>query len=446
MPDRPRGPSIRLWSTYQVLAHPMSSLPRWFQRYGDPLLVPTINGNVVMTGRPELVKQIFASSAASYSPFAADGIAALTGPRSVFQLRDVEHRRHRRLIMPSFHGARMRAYAEAMRDTTRTVLGEAAGRGTVRLHDLTQRISLEVIIRAVFGVQEPQRVQAFATAITTMVDAVSPSFLFMPFLQREMFGVGPYARFRRTFTALDEMLRDQIARSRRGGEGQDVLSMLLHARDEDGDQLDDDEIRDELRTLLFAGHETTAIALCWAVDAVGRHPDVARRLQGELLELGDEPEAEAIAKLPYLEAVCNESLRLYPIVTEVLRNLHQPMELGGYSLRPPTAVSACILEVHRNPTLYPEPHAFRPERFLDRKYGPHEFLPFGGGHRRCIGAAFASFELRVVLGTLLREFEVALLDPSTPRAVRRNVTMAPEGGVPVTLVRARPGSVRAAAA
>src|SRR5690606_32958748 len=234
-----------------------------------------------------------------------------------------------RLIMPSFHGARMRAYADAMQQTTRAVVGAAAGTGTVPLHTLTQRISLEVILRTVFGVQGPARVRAFSQAITTQVEATSPLFVFMPFLQRELGGVGPFARFRRTFEALDAMLREQVERSRADDGGQDVLHMLLQARDEDGGRLDDEEIRDELRTLLFAGHETTAIALCWAVDAVGRHPAVAERLRDELATLPPDADPEALAKLPYLEAVCNETLRLYPIVTEVLRGLHEPMELGG---------------------------------------------------------------------------------------------------------------------
>jgi cytochrome P450 len=446
MPDRPPGPAIRLWATYQILAHPMTSMPAWFRRYGDPMRVPAMNGNVVMTARPELVKQIFAAPGSTYGTFAVEATSMLTGKRSMFQARGEEHRRHRQLVMPSFHGSRMRAYAHAMQDITRAVIGSAAGAGPIQLHALTQRISLDVILQTVFGVQEPARVKTFGTAITTMVAAAHPLFMFMPFLQRAPLGLGPWAKFRRTYEALDELLREQLERTRARGEGDDVLSMLLQARDEAGGGLDDEEIRDELRTLLFAGHETTAIALCWAVDAIGRHPAVAERLAAELATLPPEADPEAIAKLPYLEAVCNESLRLYPIVTEVLRGLHEPMELGGYSLAPPTVVSASILGVHRNPELYPEPEAFRPERFLERKFGPHEFLPFGGGHRRCIGAAFAGFELRVVLGTLLREFDVALQSPTVPRPVRRNVTLAPEGGVPVIITAARPGSVTAAAA
>ncbi|MCA9706669.1 MAG: cytochrome P450, partial [Myxococcales bacterium] len=433
MPDRPPGPSLRLWSTFRFLRYPMTVIPEWFARYGDPLYVPAVNGDVVMTAQPALVKQIFSTPASSYGPFAAAGVAALTGPRSVFQLRDQEHRRHRRLIMPSFHGSRMRAYAADMQRAARHVFDGAVGRGPVPLHTLTQRISLEVILRTVFGVQEPARVDRFSDAITEMVEAISPMFIFMPFLQRELWGLSPYARFRRRFEQLDALLVEQVERARQAEGGEDILSMLLTARDEEGDRLDDQEIRDELRTLLFAGHETTGIALCWAVDAVGRRRPVAERLADELAALGPEPEPEALAKVPYLEAVCNETLRRYPIVTEVLRTLHEPMELGGYALRPPTAVAACILGVHQREDLYPEPDAFRPERFLERKFGPHEFLPFGGGHRRCIGAAFAGFELQIVLGTLLREYDVRLQSPAPPRPVRRNVTMAPDDGVPVVV-------------
>ena len=452
MPDLPPGPPIRLWNTYQVLAHPMTAMPDWFRRYGDPMLVRTINGNVVMTAQPELVKQIFAAPGSTYGTFAAKGTAVLTGPRSLFQFRGEPHRRHRQLLMPPFHGSRMRAYAAAMQEITRDVIGSAVGTGRVPLHELTQRISLEVILRTVFGVQGPERVRAFTEGIQGLVANTNPLFLFMPFLQRAPLGLGPWAKFTRARDVLEQLLCEQVALTRARGGGEDVLSLLLEARDEQGESLDDQEIRDELRTLLFAGHETTAIALCWAVDAIGRHPAVAERLAEELASLpahGDgqgAADAEAIAKLPYLEAVCNESLRLYPIVTEVLRGMHETIELGGYTVRPPNSVSASIWGVHMNPEIYPEPSTFRPERFLERKYGPHEFLPFGGGHRRCIGAAFAGFEMRVVLGTLLREFTVKLCEPHAPRPVRRNVTLAPEGGVPVILTADRPGSVTAAAA
>ncbi len=445
MAARIPGPSLRLWNTYQALAKPMTSMPRWFRRYGDPFMVPVINGNIVMTARPELVKQIFGGHRSGYSPFASDGVGALTGPRSLFQLRDQAHRRHRRLIMPPFHGSRMRAYAHDMQQTAREVFSEAAGRGPIPLHPLTKRISLEVILRTVFGVQDGERVSEFSAAITELVDATSPLFLFMPFTQRELWGMGPYARFRRVWDRVDRMLQAQIDDAREHGESTAILSMLLQARDEDGSSLDDGEIRDELRTLLFAGHETTAIALCWAVDAVGRHPAVAERLVGELRALGPDPDPEALAKVPYLDAVCNETLRLFPIVTEVLRQLHEPTTLGEHELTPPTAVSASILGVHRREDLYPEPEVFRPERFEERKFGPHEFLPFGGGHRRCIGAAFAGFEMRIVLGTLLCELGVTLQDPRAPHPVRRNVTMAPSTPVPVVLDRAAVGRVCTAA-
>ena len=239
MPTRPPGPSMRLWTTAQVIARPLQCMPRWLERYGDPVLLPTVNGDVVLTARPELVKRIFAQPAATYSPFAAQGITALTGPRSVFQIRDREHRRHRRLMMPPFHGSRMRAYAAAMHQTAREVFDQAADSGPVVLHDLTKRISLEVILRTVFGVQEPARVRGFAERITALVDATSPLFLFMPFLQRDLWGMGPYARFRRVWDELDHMLQQQLERARDQDGGEDVLSLLLQARDEDGEGLDD---------------------------------------------------------------------------------------------------------------------------------------------------------------------------------------------------------------
>jgi len=447
MPDRPPGPSNRLWSTIQVVARPMTSMTGWFARYGDPIHVPTINGNVVMTAQPALVKQIFSAPGTTYSPFAPEGIEALTGPRSLFQLRGAEHRRHRRLIMPAFHRARMRAYAADIQQATREIFDQAVGQGPRVLHQLTQRISLEVILRAVFGVQAPAQVEAFTRAITELVDRTSPVFVFAPFLQRELWGLSPYARFRRAFERFDALIAQQVVLTRRrDDDGHDMLSMLLAARDEEGHGLDDLDVRDELRTLLFAGHETTGIALSWAVDLVGRHPAVARRLVDELSALGPDAPPESFTQAPYLEAVCNETLRLYPIVTEVLRTLHEPLELGGYALRPPTAVSPSILGVHRRPELYPEPERFRPERFIERTFGPHEFLPFGGGHRRCVGAAFASFEMRVVLGTVLREYAIHLCSPVAPPPVRRNITIAPRGGVPVVITRAAPGSVSAAAA
>ena len=214
---------------------------------------------------------------------------------------------------------------------------------------------------------------------------------------------------------------------------EDILSLLLAARDEAGDAMHDDELRDELMTLLFAGHETTAIAIAWACYWLHRHPPVLERLRAEVDALGDDPQPDAIVRLPYLDAVCNEVLRLHPIAPDVPRQLVGPLELAGYTLGPPLCVDAAITLLHRREDLYPDPDSFRPERFLARRFGPFEFTPFGGGHRRCIGAAFATYELKIVLATFLRHAHLELAEPGEVRPARRNIVLGPSTGVRMRL-------------
>jgi cytochrome P450 len=196
----------------------------------------------------------------------------------------------------------------------------------------------------------------------------------------------------------------------------------------------DTEVKDELRTLLVAGHETTATGLAWALYHLHRAPEALRRLEEELAPLGPEPEPEALARLPWLAAVCDEALRLHPVVHLVARRLRGPFTLRGYALPPGMGVMVSIVSIHADPAVYPEPERFRPERFLERRFSPFEYLPFGGGARRCIGAAFALYEMKVVLGTLLAAHCFALASERPVRPVRRNVTMAPDRDVALLYV------------
>ena len=429
MPTLPPGPRGRLLSTYRVLTKPYEYLPRWLATYGDPFTIKTLNGNVVMTANPADVRTVFATPPDRFASFATRGLAPFLGERSMLLLDGARHRRERKLLMPPFHGERMRVYAGTMASAAARHLEAASGRPFSMLRT-AQDISLEIIVRAVFGVQEQERTERFAAAVLAMTDAIHPALLFMPFLQRELGGFGPYARMRRRLAALDALLQEQIERAR-AAPGHDILSLMLAARDDSGEPMRDAEIRDELRTLLVAGHETTAITLAWAVDLVHRHPAVLARARDELDALGADAAPEAYASLPYLDAVCKEALRLYPVLTEVGRILLAPLQIGGYELPAGVVVMPSIMLVHRRPDLYPEPEAFRPERFLERKFSPAELLPFGGGHRRCLGAAFATFELKMVLGTMLSRWQFRLRDEIAPVPVRRNVTMTPSGGVPV---------------
>ena len=428
------GPTSKLLSTYRLLAKPGEFFPRWKARYGDPFVVDAVNGRVVVTGRPELIKEIFAADPSHYDPFGVEALAPLLGRESVLVMTGETHRAERKLLMPPFHGQRMRAYADIMREATRRNLGRACQAESVELSAVTQELTLEIILRAVFGVVEDETLERFSKIIVSVIDAVHPAFVFAPFLQREFGGVGPYAKFVRALETLETALGDHLAKVRAAEQPrEDILSLMLAARYDDGSAMSDAHIRDELRTIVTAGHETTALALAWAGDLVHRHPKVAAKIRADVDALGPDATATDYAKLPSVEHAVKETLRLRPILTEALRTLRKPLKLGDIEVPAGHTVAAVITLVHADPELYPEPEAFKPERFAERTYKPTEYLPYGGGHRRCIGAAFADFELRIALATLVAEFDVELLDATPPKPVRRNVTMAPDSGVPVRL-------------
>jgi cytochrome P450 len=299
----------------------------------------------------------------------------------------------------------------------------------------TQWISLEVIIRAVFGVQDPAHIEVLRAALIELVAATVPSLLFFPWLRRPWGGLSPFVRYDRAIKRVEALIYGEIAarRAQPDEAREDILSLLLAARDEAGEGMRDQELRDELLTLLFAGHETTGIALAWASYWLHRNPGSLERLRAEIDALGDSPDPEVIARLPYLDAVCNETLRLHPIVPDIPRMLARPLEVGGHHLAPPLGVAVATTLIHRRESLYPEPDLFRPERFLERRFTPFEYLPFGGGHRRCIGAAFATYELKIVLATFIRHARLDLAEPGVVKVARRNVVLGPATGVRMRL-------------
>lgn len=434
LPPGPRAP--KLLTTHRLLAEPSKYMTQWRDRFGDPFTASAVNGTVVVTGRPDLIEAMFRADARDYDPFAAEAVAPLVGERSLFTLRGEAHRRERKLVMPPFHGARMRAYADTMAEAATAGFAPLADGTTHRMQDAMQAISLDVILRAVFGLEDDDGPDDYGEAIVGLIESAHPALIFMPFLQVELGGWGPWARFRRRFDRVDAQLDAQLAR-RREAPGDDILSMLLGARYEDGAAMSDTQIKDELRTMVVAGHETTALALSWAVDAVHRHPEVLARLRDEIDALGPDPNPESLARCRYLDAVIKETLRRYPILTESMRQLNAPLRWGDHDLPAGVAVAASIILAHQNPDHFPAPERFDPDRFVGKNYPPPVYLPFGGGHRRCVGAAFAHFEMKIVLGRLLADYDVALQAPSAPRPHRRNITMAPHDGVPVRLTRRR---------
>jgi cytochrome P450 family 110 len=388
-------------------------------------------GEIVVTGSPDGAKEIFTADPAGYETVQSNPIEALLGPGSLILLSGERHARERRLLVPPFHGERMRAYGRIIQEVTLAELRRLQPGAPVVAQELTQAITLQVIVRAVFGVEgEAQRAEMHR-AVVSMLDAYSPPLMLVPALRRTLGGRGPWSRFVRAREAFDRMLLAEVARRRAAvaRAGEDILSLLVGLRYEDGSALSDSELLDELRTLLVAGHETTATVLSWALYYVHGDAEVAQRLAAELAQLDPSPSPEVVAQLPYLGAVANEALRLHPVVPIVLRRLRAPLQLRGSLVEAGKNVAVAVSLLHTREDVWDQPTRFWPERFIARKYSPFEYAPFGGGHRRCLGAAFAAYELRIVLATLMARGRFSLpggVARRSPRPVLRSITAAPD--------------------
>ncbi len=465
-PSEPRPFQLLRWSRAQE-----RTLRRWHARYGDvfTMRLPSI-GDFVLLARPEHVETVFKGDPeVLHAGEGNDILAPFVGHDTVLLLDAPEHLPRRRLLLPAFHGERMQAYAEIIQEETQRALDPWPSARALDVVPSFREITLRVILRAVYGA-EADRIDALQEAVKEAIESAESPLVLAPGMQRDLGPLTPWREFVRRRDRMDAAIHESIEarrRDRRPGERIDVLSMLLAARDEDGQPLGDGALRDELATVLAAGHETTTTALAWTLYHILAAPEVQARLRDELAEVtgGGRLRPEHFGKLEYLEAVIREGLRLRPVVPIVARRLVAPFEVAGWTLPARTIVAPCIYLVHRNPEVWPEPDAFRPERFMGvrldpraeradersesesggpgpprgrHRLDPYRWLPFGGGVRRCLGQAFALFEMRVVLATLLHRVELELDDPRPPPTYRRTVTMAPRGGVKVVPRRVRP--------
>jgi cytochrome P450 family 110 len=433
----PKGPKSLFLQTVSLLAtsmDPFEATEELGKKYGDPFTFPSFDGPIVVTWEPEWIKAILSADPDIYAATAPEAMDFFLGQGSLLRMEGPRHKRARKLLAPPFHGERMRAYGALMRDITlRWASRWEAGKAFPFL-DATQGITLDVIIEAVFGVQGEERVRRFHEEILGTINALSPALVALKPLRRDFFGLGPWTKFQRTFGGLQALVAEEMAAHRASPEGRvDILTLLLTAKDEEGNPLSDEEIQDQLRTLVMAGHETTATSLAWACYELLRNPEVLAKLQSELAALGKDPSPEAIARLPYLQAICEETLRLYPIAIFLTRRLKKAFQLKGYEVPAGANVAACIYLAHRRPESFPEPDRFQPERFLGKSYPPAEYLPFGGGARRCVGAAFAMYEMKIVLGTLFGNYRLRLAEEKPVKPELRAVTIGPKGGVRVVL-------------
>jgi cytochrome P450 len=443
LPPGPRLP--RAVQTLLLIARPVEFLDECHRRYGDCFTVDThMVGREIEIAHPDLVRAVFTGDPDVFHAGEANDIMRpLLGSHSVLLLDGSEHVRQRKLLMPPFHGERMVAYAETMREVTERVVATWPPDAAFSLHPHMQRITLEIILRTVFGIDEGAQLEDLRDALTRVLDRQSrpvAALFTLPALRRSVLGLTPWDGFLRDVRRADALIHRQIARRRadlvRGATPRsDVLSMLLDARDVDGQPMTAAELRDELMTLLVAGHETTATMLCWVLDFVLGDERVHAKL---LREIGDAAGLEAAA--PYLDAVIREVLRLRPVVPAVGRRLKKPITLGRWEIPAGELVVPVSFLTHRLASVYPEPESFQPERFVDKKPDPYAWFPFGGGARRCLGMAFSMFEMKVVLATILRRVRLRKLRPERATVSLRGFTLVPKGG---TEVVARPLATRA---
>jgi cytochrome P450 len=422
-PRMPRALQTAIWSRQAQWMLEQSRA-----RFGDMFTIKIAHeGTWVMVSDPELVKQVFTGDPRVFH--AGEGNAILRpilGDNSVLVLDEKPHIGQRRLLLPPFHGERMQGYGETMAAIAAREI-ESWPTGTpYKLRPRMQAITLEIILETVFGVHEKERMDPLRAALRDFLDLTTDPRLLLPVVLIGPERIRRVPAFARRVDRVDELIHREIAERRLAedlAEREDILSMLVAARHEDGSPMSDAEIRDELLTLLVAGHETTATALSWAMERLTRHPEKLERLRAEVLA-GEED---------YMTATIQETLRLRPVIVLVIRKLTEPVEIGGYELPAGASVTPCIHLVHRNPAIYPEPDRFLPERFLETPPGTYTWIPFGGGVRRCLGAAFAQFEMAVVLKELVKRHQIRPANPKSERPFRRAITETPRHDAEVIL-------------
>jgi cytochrome P450 len=431
LPDGPRLPraaQAMLW-----LKQPTWFLEHCARAYGDVFTVRLPLGmNLVQFSSPELVKAVFGGSGDVLAAGEANAtiLEPIVGPHSVLVLDGPEHLRQRKLMLPAFHGDRMRAWEAAVQEITRAEAARWPVGKPFALRPGMQAITLEVIVRVVFGVEGSARHAELTRCIVEVTRLGRKPFLLFATRDRNLGPYTPWARFLRARDALHAALGAEI-RERRAAPGLaergDVLSMLLLARDDDGRAMTDDEVRDELVTLLFAGHETTATSLAWAFDLVLHYPPVLAKLVAEVDAGGSE----------YLDAVIKETLRLRPVVALVDRQVRETMRIGEHTIPAGAIVCPNIYLAQRRADRYSDPEAFRPERFAGQAAPAFAWFPFGGGIRRCLGATFATFEMRTVIPEILRTVTLAPATRKPARIRREAVTFVPHDGARCVVTASR---------
>ena len=436
-------PGPKVSATIQVLNwifRPMSYLTECAKTYGD-LFTLKLQSNlppILFVHSPEAIQQILSND---HKDLEAPGelnsiFEYLLGKKSVISLSGKEHQRQRQLIMPPFHGERMRSYAELIENITTKTINKQPKNQPFNIRNVSQEITLQIMMEAVFGIYEGEQAENLRHLLCEIIEQSSVpwrvAFLYFPKL-KEVIGISELWKQQiKKQEKADQLIYQEIQQRRENFDPQrtDILTLLMSSRDENGEPMTDEELRDELMTLLFAGHETTATAISWAFYWIHKLPEVREKLLVELDSLGENPDSNTIFKLPYLTAVCNETLRIYPIAMLTFpRKVKTPISLCGYQLEAGTIIMGSIYLTHQREDIYPQPEKFNPERFLEKQFSPYEFLPFGGGARRCIGLAFAQMEMKLILAKVLKTWSMKLVNTDEIKPQRRGLVTGPNGPI-----------------
>jgi cytochrome P450 len=404
------------------------------RKFGDSFSVRFLGFErpMVLISDPAAIKALYMERENGLPPGRDIILKPILGSRSVLLLEGADHLARRKLMLPPFHGERMRSYEPAVDESVGAEIDSWPLDTEFPIHSRMQAVTLEVILRAVFGVADGPRLERLRGELATVLEeTASPRAQVVGLATRRFRGGNVLARMDSQLKVVDELLYAEIAEHRSKPDLEDrddILSMLMSARFEDGEPMSDTELRDQLMTLLLAGHETTATALAWTFDLLLRHATVLQRLRDSLAAGEDD----------YLRATISESLRLRPVIPLAGRRLAKELSVDGLTLPAGTDVTPAIWLTHTRADIYPEPFAFRPERFLEGAPDTYGWIPFGGGIRRCLGASFAEFEMRIVLREVLTRCELHKADRRPEKIGRRNITLSPKGGTPVVLTARHP--------
>jgi cytochrome P450 len=435
LPPGPRAPAW--WQLVRFAGDPLGVLDDCRHRFGDAFTLDIAgNGRFVMLSDPEVVREVFRGDPEALHSGEANSIfIATVGRNSVLVLDEAPHARQRRVLVPPLKGERMRAFFDAMRLETLAAVRAWPRDAPFPALPTMRRVTLRVILRTALGLAPGPELDRFERKIESVLSQGRQRYalVLMTIVPIERFTGSRWAPLFRQMSDLDDDLFALIAARRRGEHspsGENVLDDLLAATHEDGTPLGDREVRDAIFTILIAGHDTTALALAWALAEIAGRPDVVDRLADELRRVtgGGPPEAEHLPALEYFEGAIRESLRLRPVAPFVVRKTVRPFAAGGREYPPGVVLCPCSYLVHRREDLYPEPDRFRPERFLERKFGPHEWFPFGGGNRVCLGMPFALYEMKVLLATLLSQVRPSRPPGAQSRARRYGIVLGPDDG------------------